>query len=75
MTLAFYKVDNSKNYERHTFDVFYDRPRVIKEMLSELSDEELHCYDMDNNVDRSIFEDDYNDEVLDGGWWCVVIND
>jgi hypothetical protein len=75
MTLAFYKVDNSKNYERHTFDVFYDRPQVIKEMLSELSDEELHCYDMDNNVDRSIFEDDYNDEVLDGGWWCVVIND
>ena len=75
MTLAFYKVDNSKNYERHTFDMWYDRPQVIKEMLSELKDDELHCYDMDNNVDRSIFEDDYNDEVLDGGWWCVVIND
>lgn len=75
MILAFYKVDNSKNYERHTFDYLYDKPEVIKKMLSELNDDELHCYDMDNNVDRSIFEDDYNDEVLDGGWWCVVIND
>ena len=75
MILAFYKVDNSKNYERHTFDMWYDRPQVIKEMLSELKDDEFHCYDMDNDVDRSIFQDDYNDEVLDGGWWCVVIND
>lgn len=75
MTLAFYKVGNSKGYERHTFDMWCDRPQVIKEMLFELKDDELHCYDMDNNVDRSIFEDDYNDEVLDGGWWCVVIND
>lgn len=75
MTLAFYKVDNSKDYERHTFDKWFDRPHVIKEMLSELSDEELHCYDMENSIDMSIFQDDYNDEELDGGWWCVVIND
>jgi len=32
-------------------------------------------YDMDNNIDMSIFQDDYNDEELDGGWWCIVIND
>ena len=32
MTLAFYKVSNSKNYERHTFDMWFDRPWVIKEM-------------------------------------------
>ena len=75
MTLAFYKVDNSKNYERHTFDMWCDGPQVIKEMLSELSDEELRMYDMDNNIDISIFQDDYNDEELDGGWWCIVIND
>lgn len=75
MTLAFYKVDNSKNYERHTFDVFFDRPQIIKDMLSELSDEELRMYDMDNNIDMSIFQDDYNDEELDGDWWCIVIND
>ncbi len=75
MTLAFYKVDNSKNYERHTFDMLCDRPQVIKEMLSELSDEELRMYSMDNKYDIIALEDDYNDEVIDGGWWCVVIND
>lgn len=74
MKLAFYKVDNSKDYERHTFDNLYDSPQVIKEMLSELRDDEFRVYDMDNSIDRSIFQDEYNDEDLDGGWWCVVIN-
>lgn len=75
MTLAFYKVDNSKNYERHTFDMWCDRPQVIKEMLSELKDEELRMYNMGNMYDVDFFQEDYNDEELDGGWWCVVIND
>jgi hypothetical protein len=52
-----------------------DRPQVIKDMLSELKYDEVRYYDMNNNVDRSIFEDDYNDEVIDCCWWCVVIND
>jgi len=75
MTLVFYKVDNSKGYERHTFDMWCDRPQVIKEMLSELSDEELRMYDMDNRYEVDFFQDDFNDDVLDGGWWCIVIND
>ena len=75
MTLAFYEVGNSKNYERHTFDMWCDRPDVIKEMLSELKDEELRMYNMDNMYDVDFFQEDYNDEELDGGWWCVVIND
>lgn len=75
MTLAFYKVDNSKDYRRHTFDMWCDRPQVIKDMLSELKDEELRMYDMDNTYDVDLFQTDYNLEVLDGGWWCVVIND
>ena len=74
MILAFYKVDNSKNYERHTFDKWYDKPDVIKSMLSELSDEELRMYDMENMYEVDFFQYDYNNEVLDGGWWCVVIN-
>lgn len=73
--LAFYVVNNSKNYERHTFDMWYDKPDVIKKMLSELSDEELRMYDMDDMDDVDLFQEDYNDEILDGGWWCVVIND
>ena len=75
MMLAFFKVNNSKGYERHTFDMWFDRPQVIRDMLSELKDDELKIYDMDNTIDMSIFQDDYNDEELDGGWWCVVIND
>lgn len=75
MTLAFYKVENSQGYERHTFDMWCDRPQVIKEMLSELSDDELRMYDMDSKYDADYFKEDYNDEVLDSGWWCVVIND
>lgn len=75
MKLAFYKVDNKKYYDRHTFDYLYDKPEVIKKMLSELSDEELRMYDMDNRHDVDFFQEDYNDEILDGGWWCVVIND
>lgn len=73
MILAFYKVSNSKNYGRHTFDYWYHKPEVIKKMLYELSDEELRMYDMDNSDDIDSFQEDYNDEELDGGWWCVLI--
>ena len=75
MILAFYKVDNSQNYERHTFDCWCDNTQVIKEMLSRFSDEELKMYNMNNKDDVDIFQEDYNDEELDGGWWCVAIND
>ena len=75
MTLAFYKVDNSKDYERHTFDYFYDKPQEIEKMLSELSDEELRMYNMNSEFDVGCLQEDYNDEVLDCGWWCVVINE
>ena len=73
MKIAFYKVCNSKGYERHAFDLYLDRPDVVMNMLQELQDGEYHCYDMDDKYDVISFEDDYNDEVLDGGWWCVVI--
>ena len=73
MILAFYKVSNSKNYGRHTFDYWHHKPEVIKQMLSELSDEELRMYDMDNDDDTDFFQEDYNDEELDGSWWCVLI--
>lgn len=73
MELAFYKVNNSCGYERHTFDMWYDRPQEIRDMLAKLGDEELKIYDMDYDID--FFQDDYNDEKLDGGWWCVAIRD
>ena len=42
-------------------------------MLSELSDDELRIYDLDNEFEYDYLQEDYNDEILDGGWWCVVI--
>lgn len=73
MKLAFFKVNNSKGYERNTFDKWFDRPQVIRDMLSELNDDEIKIYDMDNEFDIRYFQEDYNDEELYG--WCVVIND
>jgi len=27
---------------------------------------------MDNEFDYDYLQEDYNDEILDGGWWCVA---
>lgn len=72
MLLAFYKVGNSLDYERHTFDLF-NNPQEIKDMLCGLSDDELRVYDTENKYDLVAFEDDYNNEILDNGWWCITI--
>ena len=79
MTIAFYKVDNSLNYERHTFDTF--RPETIIEKLKLLPDDEVKFYDANEyswstrTPSLADFETDFNDEELDCGWWCIIIND
>lgn len=86
MIIAFYKVDNSQGYERHTFDDIYDQPEKIKEMLSKLSGEELKMYDTNNygwgavpSPNLADFVEDFNDQELDSefgdSWWCVVIQE
>ena len=81
MTIAFYKVDNSLNYERHEFDQFCDQPQEVLDMLQRLPDEEVKFYNTDQyswqSKEPSLadFEEDYNDEELDGGWWCIVIQE
>ena len=76
MTIAFYKVDNSLNYERHEFDA--DRPETIIEKLQRLPDGEVKFYDADKYCWQSKeptladFETDYNDEQLDG--WRMVVH-
>ena len=78
MILAFYKVDNSKGYGRHEFDNDTDN-NVILEKLNSLKDDEVKFYNTgyvgwDNAMaGMGEFEEDYNDEELDGGWWLVVI--
>lgn len=81
MTIAFYKVNNSLNYERHEFDHFCDQPQEVLEMLQRLPEDEVKFYDADKYSWQSEapsladFENNYNDEELDGGWWCIVIQE
>ena len=81
MKLAFYKVSNSKDYERHTFDYIYDKPQEILKMLRKLKSDEWIMYDLTETSRSTMyptlgdFEEDYNDEMLDGGWWSVIIRD
>lgn len=77
--LAFYKVDNSCGYHRHSFDAMTDAAEILA-CLHELDDDEWHLYDVTSgsysnrlpNLDE--FVNDYNDEELDGsGWWSIAI--
>ena len=84
MIIAFYKVGNSQKYERHTFDDISDKPEEIMAKLKRLKSDEVRMYSTEaygygqtrpypNMAD---FEDDYNDEIIDGsGWWCIVIRE
>ena len=79
IAIAFYRVDNSLDYDRYTFDDVYDKPDEIMRMLRLLPEEEWRYYDMskatghDMVMDAADLMNDYNDEVLDGGWWSVLI--
>lgn len=79
MTIVFYKVNNSLNYGRHEFDGYSDKPKEILDMLQKLPEEEVKFYDSDQyswqtkEPTLADFETDYNDEELDGGWWCIVL--
>ena len=68
--LVFYKVGNSQNYGRHTFDDIYDNAEEIGRLLGKLNDDELKCYNL--SCDLPFFVEVYNDEELDGGWWSFV---
>lgn len=75
MLLAFYSVDNSQGYDRHSFDDIYDKPDEIKNRLAKLNDDEIRVYDMENHYDVRDLVEDYNDELLDGGWWVINLID
>lgn len=78
MTIAFYKVNNVCEYSRSSFNG--DTPDVIRKKLSELPEDQVRFYDLDHYGYGSVpapnladFQEDYNDEELDGGWWCIVL--
>lgn len=71
MKLVFYTVDNSQDFDRHSFDNMEEE--AIFEQLEKLSEYEVRVYDFEHSLDALEFANDYNDELLDGGWWCVII--
>ena len=76
MVLAFYSVESK--FDRHAFDC-YDTTKKEDciEIFKKLSGEKpFHYYAMDlskTQPDANSFEEDYNNEMLDGGLWVVVL--
>lgn len=71
--IAFYPVDGS--LERHTFDYCFGKNVDILTAITKEDDYHLYRLDKDDQRFGSIFEfiEDYNDEVLDGGWWAISL--
>lgn len=73
--IAFYKVDSE--FDRHSFDTMDDNE--IYEKLSQMSTDDCLIYDTSTNkgtgkeFDLADLERDYNDELLDGGWWMKIL--
>lgn len=81
MIIAFFRVDNSKNYDRDEFNGWSKEETL--QALNELPEDEVRIYNFDFYgysglagmvQNASDFEQDYNDEILDGGWWTVVVD-
>jgi hypothetical protein len=79
MLLAFYKVNNSGGYRRHTFDGLFGEPEKILEMFKRLPEDEYRIYDINEkneskeHLTLGDFVEDYNDEILECCWWCIPI--
>jgi len=77
MLLAFYKIDNSQEFSPDTFKDL--EPSEILDKLESLDEWEWRCYDISNKCSNQrhpaldAFVEDYNNEELDLGWWCVLI--
>ena len=84
--LAFYPVNNDLGWERHDFDCMDDE-KAFKVLWEHGDEVYARFYDMESHFgdrntydlpypmrDADDFEEDYNDEELDGGWWCKTLH-
>lgn len=81
MVLAFYSVDG--NYGRDSFDGYNTNAKEdCIEIVKKLNEGSyVRYYDMNTDsqstmasFNRNEFVNDYNDEMLDGGYWCICLN-
>lgn len=73
---VFYPVGNNKGYDRDSFNNVFD-DKIVAEMLSEV--EGIKVYNLEStNRSKEVglfdLEEDYNDEMLDGGYWLKILN-
>lgn len=68
--LAFYRVDNTDNYDRSFFNGMSGKD--IYQKLCQMRDNgDAVIYDLNSDDDLDNFRCDYNDEFYDGGWWTI----
>lgn len=79
--LIFYRVNNSKDYDRHHFDYCLDEKLIYREIVENLKDDEYHIYQLaDDLVSQnkgvcSLYEmiTDFNDDHFKlSEYWCVL---
>lgn len=82
--LVFWKVGNDLGIERNELDLI-SHEEALKKLWDNQEELDARFYDLESftgddayglhnhigNADD--FEVDYNDEVLDGGWWCKAL--
>lgn len=73
MLIAFFKENNSQNYNRKDFEVCSRQEAMDK--INKLSDDELSIYDMENEFEQFNFMSDFNDGLYGSNWLCAVIED
>ena len=76
--IVFYKVGNSKEYGRHSFDCMNGH-EVLKTITENLDEDEYHIFETTLGWDSkfpnlSDFQEMYNDCELDANWWTIVIS-
>ena len=79
--LLFYRVNNSKGYGRHEFDMYSNDFNKCMDMLGELQKGEWCLYHTDKESELEFltyplyeFCEDFNDSMFENTtWWSVVI--
>jgi len=76
--LALYPVDNDLGWDRDACACL-DDDMAFKKIWEEREGLDAHFYQMDTKsyssrlLNGAEFENDYNDEYYDGGFWCKVL--
>ena len=85
--LAFYPVGNESDWGRDEFDAVTDE-EAFRAMWAHRVEMDVRFYDMESHYgnhdtydigcyhigEADDFETDYNNEELDGGWWCKCLH-